>query len=94
MPTTLPHLQKNFKLVIADNLPQSVVESVHDRLEIMCCPLCGCNHQLIGVDISVPYSPLCQIQPVLFKDQLLSWHKLYPDVIQYKSIHLQPAKAS
>ena len=72
MPTTVPHLQKNFKLVIVDNLPQASVETVHDKLEIMCCPLCGCNHQLIGVDTSVSYAPLCQTQPILFKEQLLS----------------------
>ena len=92
MPTTSPHLQKNFKLSIVDDMPQASVESGQDRLEIVCCPLCGCNHQLINIDTSQSYSPLCQTQPILFKEQLLSWHKLYPDVIHHKFIHLQLPK--
>ena len=55
---------------------------------VMCCPLCGCSHQLLGVDESAPYTPLCQTQPMLFKTELGVWLKQYPEVSKYSSLHL------
>jgi hypothetical protein len=36
----------------------------------------------------MPYTPLCQTLPALFKTQQVIWHKLYPDVAKYTTVHL------
>lgn len=88
MPTTVEHLQKRFKLSIVDGLPQATVELNGGVHWVMCCPLCGCSHQIMGVDESAPYTPLCQTQPLLFKAELGVWHKQYPEVSKYSTLHL------
>ena len=88
MPTVMLHLQKNFELVIHDELPQASVKLV-DRVEwLMCCPLCGCMHQIMGVDETQPYTPMCQSIPLLYKVQQDSWRKLHPETAQYKALYL------
>ena len=89
MATSNPQIQKNFKLVIEAGLPQASVETIATVHWLRCCPLCGSVHQIIGsVTDNAPYSPLCQTVSMLFKDELVAWHKLYPDVINYKFVHL------
>lgn len=88
MPTTVAHLQKQFKLTIENGLPQVAVEMIGEGHWLKCCPLCGCMHQLQGVDAGVPYTPLCQTVPILFKEQQAIWRKLYPDVAAYTKLHL------
>ena len=93
MPASAMNLQKQFKLIITDGLPQADVEvdgSVH---WLRCCPLCGCIHQILGVDEDAPYTPLCQTQPLIYKAQLVIWRKLYPDVARYATLHLKVRKA-
>jgi hypothetical protein len=91
MPTIAIDLQKRFALTIIDGLPQAAVEITGQANWVKCCPLCGCTHQIISVDENVPYIPLCQTLPVLYKTQQAIWHKLYPDVSQYTALHLVPA---
>lgn len=88
MATSNPQLQKNFKLVIEEGLPQAVVETIGAVQWVRCCPLCGSVHQIIGAADDAPYSPLCQTVASLFKAELLAWHKLYPDVIDHKFLRL------
>jgi hypothetical protein len=88
MPTIAVDLQKRFKLTFIDGLPQASVETTGQTHWVKCCPLCGCAHQLLGVDENVPYTPLCQTVPVLYKAQQANWQKLYPDVSQYTRLHL------
>lgn len=92
MPVTVTHLQKQFKLSIVDNLPRATVaiDATNGSHKVMCCPLCGCVHQIVTTDETVPYTPLCQALPDLFKANLMSWRKLYPDAAKYKMIHLEP----
>jgi hypothetical protein len=40
------------------------------------------------VDEDMPYTPLCQTLPVLYKTQQASWHKLHPGVSNYTMVHL------
>ena len=81
--------QKRFKLVIEEGLPQANVETIGIVHWLQCCPLCGSVHQIIGdVVDSAPYTPLCQTVSMLFKAELVAWHKLYPDVTGHKFIHL------
>jgi len=89
MPAALLHLQKRFKLTMhPDGQPQALVEVVDQERWVRCCPLCGCIHQLPDVDEAVPYAPLCQTQPILFKTQQTAWRKLYPDVAKCTTLHL------
>ena len=89
MATFNAQLQKNFKLVIENGLPQATVETMGSVQWLRCCPLCGSVHQIIGdVVDSAPYTPLCQTVASLFKPELLAWHKLYPDVVNHKFVHL------
>lgn len=88
MPTIAVDVQKRFKLTIIDDLPQADLEISGKVHWIKCCPLCGCTHQIIGVDENLPYIPLCQTVPTLYKDQQAIWHKLYPDVSKYTSLRL------
>jgi hypothetical protein len=88
MATSAPHFQKNFKLTIEDGLPQATVEIIGIAHWLKCCPLCGSMHQVRDVVEDAPYTPLCQTHPVLFKAELIAWHKLHPDVVSYKSLHL------
>lgn len=88
MATSNPQLQKNFKLVIENGLPQAAVETIGAVQWVRCCPLCGSVHQIIGASDDAPYSPLCQTVSSLFKAELLAWHKLYPDVIDHKFLRL------
>lgn len=83
-----PQLQKNFKLVIEDGLPQAAVETINAVQWVRCCPLCGSMHQIIGTAQDAPYTPLCQTVSSLFKAELVAWHKLYPDVANLKSLRL------
>jgi hypothetical protein len=88
MATSSPHIQKNFKLIFEDGLPQATVETIGAIQWLRCCPLCGSVHQIIGITDGTPYTPLCQTLSLLFKTELTAWHKLYPDVIAHKSLHL------
>lgn len=88
MATFVAQLQKNFKLTVEDGLPQAVVEQVGNVIWLKCCPLCGSVHQIQTMAEDVPYTPLCQTHAALYKAELIAWHKLYPDVVQYKSLHL------
>jgi len=89
MATFNAQLQKNFKLVIENGLPQATVETVNGVQWLRCCPLCGSVHQIVGnTTDNAPYTPLCQTVPELFKAELVAWHKLYPDVISHKFVHL------
>ena len=88
MPTIIAEQQKRFKLTLVDGLPQAIVEQMGTAHWVKCCPLCGCTHQVVGVDENVPYTPLCQTVPVLYKMQQAIWLKLYPELSQYTSLHL------
>ncbi len=88
MATVVPHLQKNFQLRLEGGLPQATVELVGVAHWLRCCPLCGSAHQIQTMTSDTPYTPLCQTYPALYKAELLAWHKLYPDVIPYASLHL------
>jgi hypothetical protein len=88
MPAFIPTLQKNFKLNVVDGLPQAVVEKVGTTHLLRCCPLCGCTHQILALDVNSPYTPLCQSFSLLYKVQEAAWHKLHPDVAQYATLHL------
>lgn len=81
-------LQKNFKLTVEDGLPNAPVELVGTVHWVKCCPLCGSVHQVQNMADAAPYTPLCQTHAFLYKAELLAWHKLYPDVAQYTSLHL------
>lgn len=88
MPTTIQHLQKHFKLTVKDDLPQVTVETIGEAHWLMCCPLCGCQHQIFGVDEKLPYTPLCQTRPLMFKAEVITWRKLNPEVVKYGKLHL------
>jgi hypothetical protein len=88
MPVSSAIQQKNFKLTIDDGLPQATVENIGGIHWLKCCPLCGCTHEILGVNEGLPYTPLCQRLPLMFKTQQVIWHKLYPDVTQYTTLHL------
>lgn len=88
MPAIAQYLQKRFKLIIKDGLPQAVIETNKDGVFLGCCPLCGCIHHLLDVDETVPYTPSCQTTPILYQAQQAKWRKLYPDVAQYTTLHL------
>lgn len=88
MPATLPHLQKDFKLTLHNGEPVGLVESTKEGLLVKCCPLCGCVHQVMNVDMGLSYTPLCQTVPDLFKVLQTAWQKLNPSVAPYKTIHL------
>lgn len=89
MATSVPHLQKSFKLSVKDGLPQAAVETVGGGQWVRCCPLCGSMHQIMaGTDTAVPYSPLCQTQSILFKAELAAWKKQYPETAQYELVRL------
>ena len=88
MATFIPHLQKNFKLTVEDGLPQAVVELVGVVHWLRCCPLCGSVHQVHNMTEDMRYTPLCQTHAHLYKAELIAWHKLYPDVVQFTSLHL------
>ena len=88
MATVVPHLQKSFKLAVENGLPQATVELVGLVHWVRCCPLCGSTHQVQTLTEDGLFTPLCQIHPSLFKAELAAWHKLYPDVIPYTSLHL------
>jgi hypothetical protein len=88
MATFNAQLQKNFKLVIENGLPQATVETMGSVQWLRCCPLCGSVHQIIGSTDDAPYTPLCQTVSSLFKPELLAWQKLYPDVVDHKFVRL------
>lgn len=89
MPTIITEQEKRFKLNVIDGLPQAAVESMGTAHWVKCCPLCGCTHQVLTADESLPYTPLCQIIPGLYKTQQAIWQKLYPDVSQYTALQLR-----
>lgn len=88
MPMSHSEQQKRFKLTLYDGQPEGVVEATQGARMVMCCPLCGCIHQVMGVDMSKPYTPLCQSNPPMFKLQVSAWQKRFPEVVTFKSIHL------
>ena len=92
MPASSAVLQKNFKLTVANGLPQAITENIGGSRWLSCCPLCGCTHQIFGAD--EPYTPLCQTRPLMYKDQQSAWRKLHPDVAQYMTVQLVNKKAN
>ena len=93
MPAIAANVQKHFKVTVENGLLQATVEVNDEGHWLMCCPLCGCIHQLLGVNEAIPYTPLCQTLPILFKTQQTAWHKLYPDTVNYKSLQLVVASS-
>ena len=92
MPAFASSLQKSFKLNIVDELPQAVVDNIGGIHWLKCCPLCGCTHQILGVDVKQPYTPLCQKFPLMYKTEQATCRKLYPDVTQYTTVRLTMKK--
>ena len=92
MPTFAANLQKTFSLILEDGVPQATIENDNGIRWLRCCPLCGCTHQILGVNESLLYTPLCQTRPLLFKAQQISWHKLHPDVVPFATLHLMVSK--
>jgi hypothetical protein len=92
VPAYNPNLQKSFRLTMADGLPMAAVDKIGQADVVRCCPLCGCTHQILEMDEDVPYTPLCQSFPYLYKAQQTSWHKLYPDVAQFVKLRLTTQK--
>jgi hypothetical protein len=88
MATIVPHLQKSFKLMVENGLPQATVELMGSALWLRCCPLCGSTHQIQTMPSDEAYTPFCQIHASLYKPEIAAWQKLYPDVIPYTSLHL------
>ena len=88
MATFAAHIQKNFKLVIEDGLPQATVETIKSVQWVRCCPLCGGVHQVVDMEVGEAYTPMWQMVPALFKAELAAWQKLYPDVTNLKALHL------
>ena len=87
-PSTIQHLQKLFKLTVKDSFPQVTVETMGKGRWLMCCPLCGCQHQILGVDETLPYTPLRQAKPLLYKAEVSAWRKLNPEDAKYVKLHL------
>lgn len=92
MPAFASNLQQNFILTLVGGLPQAAVDNIDGSRWLRCCPLCGCTHQILGADEKLPYTPLCQTLSLLYKTQQVIWHKLYPDVAQYATLHLIVSK--
>jgi hypothetical protein len=88
MPAFSPDLQKRFKLVLLNGIPQALVELVGKSRLVRCCPLCGCMHQVLSLDDKQPYKPMCQTVPVVYKSQSIDWQKLHPEVAPYTSLSL------
>lgn len=88
MPATVLHLQKQFKLTFTEGLPDAMVETDDGDYWLRCCPLCGCTHQIPEMNETAPYTPLCQAIPIIYKAQQTIWHKLYPEVAKYSTVHL------
>lgn len=88
MATSNPQRQKNFKPTIENSLLQATVDTINNVRWLLCCPLCGSVHQIMQSSNDELYTPLCQTSPALFKAQLVAWHKLYPDVVNFTSLHL------
>jgi hypothetical protein len=88
MPTTSGSMQKQFKLTIENGLPQAAIDTIGKDHWLLCCPLCGCMHQLQAEKAGASYIPLCQTVPLLYKAQSIIWNKLHPDVAIYKKLHL------
>ena len=88
MPVFTANLQKNFKLALLKGIPQATVEQIDGVNWVKCCPLCGCTHQLLEANKKLPYTPLCQTMPQMYKAQQVIWHKLYPEVTSYTTAQL------
>jgi hypothetical protein len=88
MPAVIPMLQKHFRLMLTDGIPNGTVELSGTGHTMKCCPLCGCMHQIEGMNDSVPYTPLCETLPTVFKAQQMVWRKLHPEVAKYSTLHL------
>ncbi len=88
MPIVASHLQKHFKLDMLDGLPSSTVTVKDIGRWLMCCPLCGCTHEVGSADESKPYTPMCQSLPVVFKSAQTAWQKIHPEVSEYKTLRL------
>lgn len=89
MPTVDLQVQKQFKLTMLDGVIQATVEPVGDIHWLRCCPLCGCMHQIVKVDESQPYTPMCQTLPSVYAAQSGIWRKLYPDVAKHTKLKLK-----
>lgn len=88
MATVVPHLQKSFKLVLKDGIPQATVETVGAAQLLRCCPLCGSVHQIMAAPSDETFTPLCQTHPVLYKTERAAWQKLHPDVVAFTALYL------
>jgi hypothetical protein len=92
MPIVALHLQKHFKVNLLDGLITASVTANDAGRWLMCCPLCGCTHDVSAADASKPYAPMCQAFPAIFKSAQVAWQKLHPEVAQYKTLRLVPAQ--
>jgi hypothetical protein len=88
MPAILAHVQKNFKLTLVNNVPQALVEATGNGHVVQCCPLCGCIHQIADMNQDVPYTPVCQTMPIVYRAQQTTWSKQHPETAKYHTLQL------
>jgi hypothetical protein len=75
-----------------DGVIQATVESVGNSHWLRYCPLCGCMHQIVGVDESKPYTPLYQTLPTVYTAQPPAGKKLYSDIFKHTKVKLKLAR--
>jgi len=88
MPVMDMNVQKHFKLDVIDDLPSSTITLRGTQRWLVCCPLCGCTHDVSGADDTQPYTPYCQSLPAVFRTVQVAWQKLHPEVAKYKTLRL------
>jgi hypothetical protein len=91
MPFKIEAEQKHFAFALSpDGLPVGTVEKWGGIPYLLCCPLCGMLHQIIGGSALTigEYEPRCIIRQT-HKTVYVDWVSKYPQAAQYTRVSLR-----
>lgn len=87
MPFSWPHEAKKYQFKLLDNLPAAPVVQIGAGLWVVCCPLCGCIHDVTGKPDGAPVVPICtHWRP--YQQRRKTWQAEHPEVKDHAAIRL------
>lgn len=88
MPFKIPALQNTFKIELEAGLPLASVERWGNIPYALCCPLCGCLHELPkNAQNGQEYTPICTIKGT-HPHVYAAWLKSHPGAGEHTAIRL------
>lgn len=96
MPYSFKHAREGFSLTLDGETPVGQVERFGGGAWLLCCPVCGCTHDVTGKPDGTTVQPTCTASKLahLYAPIRAKWLKEHPTVAGYSAVklaYIQPA---